>query len=91
MILTYAEDLIQKAESTVQGSGLGAEKKAMVVAQLEAIGVSVNSWLSTQIDAIVTALNTKGAWLASEAQTNATTLITSATTTTEGDTVADSK
>ena len=67
-ILAEAALLIQKAESAIQGSGLGAEKKALVVAQLAAAGVTVNSWLSAQIDTIVATLNSKGAWLAEQVQ-----------------------
>lgn len=67
-ILEYTSQLVQKAEKAVQGSGLGAEKKAIVVAQLEAAGISVNSWLSSQIDTIVATLNSKGAWLAEQTQ-----------------------
>jgi len=66
-ILTITADLVQKVESAVQGSGLGAEKKAKVVAQLEAMGITVNSWLSGQIDSIVKYLNAKSAWFGDSA------------------------
>lgn len=36
-----------KAESTIQGSGMGADKKALVIAQLQAAGIKVTSWLDT--------------------------------------------
>lgn len=65
-ILQITTDLINKAEDAVQGSGMGAEKKALVMAQLEAAGVHVNTWLAAQIDAIVQMLNTNGAWLAAQ-------------------------
>lgn len=67
-VLQLAADLIQKAESAIQGSGLGAEKKALVVAQLESAGIRVGVWLSRQIDIIVAALNSSGAWLAKQTQ-----------------------
>lgn len=67
-ILAYTEELIQRAENAVQGSGLGTQKKAMVVARLETAGVTVTSWLSGQIDSIVAALNSKGAWLTQQTQ-----------------------
>lgn len=66
-ILATVTDLIQKAESAITGSGMGAEKKAKVIAQLEAMGIKVNSWLSTEIDAIVKYLNEKSGWFADEA------------------------
>lgn len=67
-ILAIVTDLIQKAEQALQGSGLGAEKKAMVIAQLEAMGIKVTAWIDTEIDAIVFWLNMKGAWYAGEAK-----------------------
>ena len=67
-ILAYTADLIQKAEAAVQGSGLGAQKKAIVVAQLQAAGITVNRWLSAQIDIIVATLTSKGAWLSTQVQ-----------------------
>lgn len=66
-ILSIVTDLIQKAETAVTGSGMGAEKKAKVVAQLEAMGIKVNTWLSAQIDLIVKYLNEKSGWFADEA------------------------
>lgn len=63
-ILQAVERLVQEAEEAIQGSGMGAEKKAYVIDRLEAGGVAVNEWLSTQIDIIVAALNSKGAWTA---------------------------
>lgn len=68
-ILSVAADLIQKAEVAVQGSSMGATKKAKVIAQLEAQGIKVNAWLSDQIDNIVKMLNAKSAWLTSQATT----------------------
>ncbi len=66
-ILATVTELIQEAENAVQGSGLGADKKAKVIAQLEAMGIRVTSWLDRQIDKIVARLNEKSAWLANDA------------------------
>lgn len=63
-VLQTVERLVQEAENAIQGSGLGSEKKAYVIDRLEAGGVAVNEWLSAQIDFIVAALNSKGAWTA---------------------------
>lgn len=71
-ILETVTRLVQEAESTIQGSGLGDEKKAKVVAQLQAMGVSVNKWLYTKIDEIVAYLNEKGGWLVSSTSDSVT-------------------
>lgn len=65
-ILQLTTDLINKAEDAVQGSGMGEEKKAMVMAQLDAAGIKVTKWLDGQIDVIVATLNANGAWLAAQ-------------------------
>lgn len=70
-ILQYAAELVNAAEVAIQGSGMGAEKKALVLAQLEAAGVHINNWLSVAIDKIVDHLNESGAWLASQAREHA--------------------
>lgn len=67
-ILQYAAQLIQSAESAIQGSGMGAAKKAMVIAQLRAAGIRVNAWMSAAIDKIVEQLNAHGAWLAQQTE-----------------------
>ena len=67
-ILRYAAELVNAAEVAIQGSGMGAEKKALVLAQLEAAGIHINTWLSVAIDKIVQHLNDSGAWLASQAR-----------------------
>ena len=67
-VLRFASELIQKAEQAIQGSGMGPEKKALVIAQLQAAGITVTAWLSRQIDVIVASLNSTGAWLATQAQ-----------------------
>lgn len=69
-ILQLTTELINRAEEAVQGSGMGAEKKQMVIAQLEAAGVRVTAWLSREIDFIVETLNARGAWLAKKTQEN---------------------
>ena len=58
-VLQLATDLINKAESTIQGSGMGADKKALVIAQLQAAGINL---------VIVATLNKTGAWLATKTQ-----------------------
>jgi hypothetical protein len=62
---------------------MGLEKKALVIAQLEAAGMSVNSWLSSQIDVIVNTLNSKGAWLAEKTQDAISGLASDSTTESE--------
>ncbi len=47
---------------------MGADKKALVIAQLQAAGIKVTSWLDHQIDVIVATLNKTGAWLATKTQ-----------------------
>lgn len=78
-ILSIVTDLIQKAESAVTGSGMGEEKKAKVIAQLEAMGIKVNSWLSNEIDIIVKYLNEKSGWFADEATDTAEAAVDTAT------------
>ena len=46
---------------------MGAEKKAKVIAQLQAMGIKVDAWLDTEIDTIVAYLNAKAGWLVGEA------------------------
>lgn len=67
-ILGLVSSLVQKVEASVQGSGMGAEKKRLVIAQLEARGVQVKAWISIAIDDIVAALNEKRAWLTENAK-----------------------
>lgn len=67
-ILQYAAQLVQGAEQAIQGSGMGAAKKALVIAQLRAAGIQVNAWLSASIDSIVAQLNAHGAWLAQQTE-----------------------
>lgn len=67
-VLQYTAQLIQSAEQAIQGSNMGAAKKALVIAQLRAAGIEVNSWLSAAIDKIVAQLNAHGAWLAQQTE-----------------------
>lgn len=66
-ILETVTDLVQKAEDAIQGSGMGTEKKAKVVAQLEAMGIKVTSWVNAAIDSVVAYLNEKSGWFADSA------------------------
>ena len=63
-ILAMISDLVQRAEKTVEGTGMGAEKKKLVIAQLEAAGVRVTAYMSKAIDDIVAELNKRNAWYA---------------------------
>ena len=67
-IKQFVLDQIQKAETAIQGSGLGADKKALVIAQLEAAGVNAGKWVDKTIDDIVAALNKKNAWYCDQAK-----------------------
>lgn len=67
-VLQYAAQLVQSAEQAIQGSGMGAAKKELVLAQLEAAGIRVSVWLSAAIDKIVDHLNANGAWLAKQVE-----------------------
>ena len=67
-IIKMAESFIQEAESAVEGTSMGEEKKKLVTARLEACGIKVNKWLSTTIDCIVEGLNSSGAWLIQQAK-----------------------
>lgn len=67
-ILNEVSQLIQKAEAVIQGSGMGSEKKRLVLAQLEVMNVKATAWLSTAIDDIVAALNERQAWFTENAK-----------------------
>ena len=49
--------LVQQAEEKIQGSKLGAEKKAWVIAQLKAIGINGTAYISKLIDELVAIMN----------------------------------
>ncbi len=51
------ETLVDAAEQTIQGSGLGAEKKAWVISMLEAAGVVVDDMIDALIEKTVLLLN----------------------------------
>lgn len=63
-ILALVADLVQRVEKAVDGSGMEADKKKLVIAQLEAAGVRITAWLSKAIDDIVAQLNDRDAWYA---------------------------
>jgi len=67
-ILRIATDLVNRVEEVVAGSNMGPVKKAIVTAQLEAMGIRMSAWLSRGIDEIVDKLNATGAWLAKKTQ-----------------------
>jgi len=67
-ILALVQSYIKKAETAVQGSGMGAEKKKLVCAWLEAAGVRVTAGLSAAIDNIVKELNEREAWALDKAK-----------------------
>lgn len=62
-MLRLLTELIQKAENTITGSGMGAEKKAIVLEQLRIMGIKLTDWIDFAIDDIVAQLNEKSAWL----------------------------
>jgi hypothetical protein len=70
-LLAAITDLVQKAEQAIQGSGMGADKKAKVLAQLEAMGIKVTAWMSQAIDDTVGLLNERSAWLVGDATDSA--------------------
>jgi len=63
--------LIQQAETVIQGTGLGPEKKAWVLEQLELIEGNVPRWVDKAIDELVSMLNDKRAWLVQKAEETA--------------------
>lgn len=67
-ILALVQNYIKMAENAVQGSGMGAEKKKLVCAWLEAAGVRETAGLSAAIGRIVKELNNKEAWALDKAK-----------------------
>jgi len=65
-ILNIIRGLVQDAENAIQGTGMGAEKKQKVIAQLESIGITVTAWVDAAIDQVVDVLNQKSGWLLSK-------------------------
>jgi len=62
-LLKTITGLVQEAEKVVQGSGMGAEKKALVMIQLEAAGIKITAAVDSTIDSIVNLLNKNSGWL----------------------------
>jgi hypothetical protein len=61
-LLALVQSYIKRAEVAVQGSGMGAEKKKLVISWLEASGIKITDYLSKAIDNIVKHLNDTQAW-----------------------------
>lgn len=61
-ILALVHNYVQKAETVVQGSGMGAAKKKLVLTWLQASGETINAWLDKEIDIIVKEINDAQAW-----------------------------
>lgn len=74
-VKTKILELVQTIEGQIQGTGLGPEKKALLIKQLDAAGITVTTWVDKQIDNIVDYLNTTKGWLV----TKATETVTSTT------------
>lgn len=71
-ILKKTETLILWAETQIRGSGMGVEKKALVIAKLKEDGVSVTKWLSKAIDNTVAFLNSTSGWIKESADVEGT-------------------
>jgi hypothetical protein len=69
-IITTINELVQKAENAIQGSKMGAERKAWVLAQLEDKGIIVTAWVSRAIDISVAWLNKTAGWLRGQASSD---------------------
>jgi hypothetical protein len=76
--------LIQQAETGIRGSGLGAEKKAWVLEQLELIEGQLPGWVDSAVDKLVALLNEKNAWLTQKAETAASGALDKVTGETDG-------
>ncbi len=66
-LLALVQSYIKRAEVAVQGSGMGAEKKKLVISWLEASGIKITDYLSKAIDNIVKHLNDTDTWALNEA------------------------
>ena len=64
--------LIQWAELKVKGSGMGEDKKALVIAKLQEDGIKVTKWLDKAIDETVSFLNRTSGWLKESADVEGT-------------------
>jgi len=61
-ILKAISDAILAVENEVTKSGMGEDKKKIVIARLEVIGIKLNFWVNAKIDWIVAKLNESKAW-----------------------------
>ena len=59
LLTATVNNLVQLAEAQIQGSGLGATKKAWVIAQLEATNIKVTVAINALIDQLVAVMNDK--------------------------------
>jgi len=66
-LLAVITDLVQKAETVVEGTKMGQDKKDKVTAQLEAMGYKMTTWTDKAIDDVVAMLNDKKGWLVTKA------------------------
>ncbi|SMC92103.1 phage holin, LLH family [Papillibacter cinnamivorans] len=63
VLTNWVQAAVAAAEQTIQGSGLGAQKKAFVVNLLHELGISVDSTVDALIEAAVKKLNDTAAVL----------------------------
>ena len=56
-LTTWIQNAVAAAEQTIQGSGLGAQKKAFVIALLADMGVAADQMVDVLIEAAVKKLN----------------------------------
>jgi hypothetical protein len=68
-VLAIILNLVKEAESAINGSKMGEEKKAKVIAQLESAGIKVTNWVSKEIDNVVAHLNENAGWFIKSAET----------------------
>jgi len=66
-ILDIIRNLVNDAEDKINGSNMGAEKKAIVIAQLESMNIKVTDKVSGLIDGVVNTLNEKSGWFKDKA------------------------
>lgn len=56
-VKTWVNSLVAAAEQTIQGSGMGAAKKAWVISMLEKLEITVDEKVDALIESAVLALN----------------------------------
>lgn len=71
LLTSTVNNLIYWAEEKIQGSKMGAVRKAWVIAKLEEAGIKVTASISKLIDALVTIMNVKKEALEAEAASTA--------------------